>query len=332
MRSASAIALAVAVAAGAMVSLQSYVNGRLGGVLGSAQTAAAVSNTVGLVALVALVVITGAHRRAWRTVRAAGSGALRTWFFVGGICGALLVAVNTAGAPEIGVALLTVALVCGQATGSLAADAAGISPAGHQPVTVPRIAGIALAIAAVVVGSLGASVDPQPLILALAVLAGAASALQQSANGRLVQATREPLVAGAVNFAVGLVVLVAVALVATGLEPPRGYGGSPVLWLGGLLGAFVATAGAVVVRTLGVLRLALALTAGQSAGALAIDALAPAKGELIGAGTIIGVLLAVAAVAVSSLRRRSGGVDSGLAPEPEAPAGAEQSRGSSVVR
>ena len=64
------------------------------------------------------------------------------------------------GAPEVGVALLSVALVCGQTAGSLAADGVGLSPAGRQPVTTGRVAGVALTIAAVVASALGAQRAP----------------------------------------------------------------------------------------------------------------------------------------------------------------------------
>jgi transporter family-2 protein len=65
--------------------------------------------------------------------------------FVGGFSGALMVIVTTKAAPEIGVALMTVAIVCGQSGGSLLVDRVGLSPAGQQPVSAPRMVGVGLA-------------------------------------------------------------------------------------------------------------------------------------------------------------------------------------------
>ncbi len=56
---------------------------------------------------------------------------------------------------------------------------------------------------------------------------------------------------------------------------------------------------ALVVPVIGVLRLTLAAVAGQSAGALVLDVVSPAPGEAVTVGTVVGVALALAAVAVS---------------------------------
>jgi bacterial/archaeal transporter family-2 protein len=296
-RRATALPMAIAVAAGVTLAVQSYVNGRLGRTIGSAEVAAAVNNTVGLVALGAAAVITGAIPRALRHL-----DRVRGWHLLGGLGGAMYVVAGAVGAPEIGVALLVIALVCGQTAGSLGADAAGLSPAGRQAVTPGRFAGVLLTIAAVVASALGAKASLHVGILAFTVAAGVATALQQAANGHLARGTGEPLFAGAVNFLVGFVALLIVAAVANGLVPPHGWSAPPLEYLGGILGAAIATTMAVIVSRLGVLRMILALTAGQTLGGLALDLIAPARGEHVTAGTIIGVALAFAAVFVSGWR------------------------------
>ena len=75
--------------------------------------------------------------------------------------------------------------------------------------------------------------------------------------------------------------------------------GNPLLYAGGLLGAFVVVVGATAVLTLGVLRLGLAMVAGQMAGALIVDLIAPAPGEAVTVATVIGVVLTMVAVVVS---------------------------------
>jgi bacterial/archaeal transporter family-2 protein len=90
-----------------------------------------------------------------------------------------------------------------------------------------------------------------------------------------------------------------VVAIATGLTPAHGWSAPPLEYTAGLLGAAIATTMAVLVSRLGVLRLMLALTAGQAIGGLLLDLIAPAHGETVTAGTVAGVALACAAVLVS---------------------------------
>jgi transporter family-2 protein len=293
-RRATALPMAVAVGLGAMLAVQSYVNGRLGRSLGSAEVAAALNNAVGLVALGAGAVAIGAIPRALRSL-----DRVRVWHLIGGLGGAMYVVAGAVGAPEVGVALLSVALVCGQTAGSLVADGAGLSPAGRQTVTAGRVVGVCLTVAAVIASALGARASLHVGIIAFTVAAGVATALQQAANGHLARNTGEPLFAGAVNFATGFVALLVVAAIVNGLAPPHGWSAPPLEYLGGFLGATIATTMAVIVSRLGVLRLILAMTAGQAVGGLALDLVAPARGESVTAGTVAGVVLAFAAVIVS---------------------------------
>jgi bacterial/archaeal transporter family-2 protein len=299
---AKAAPTALAVLAGAGVALQSYINGRLGRSLGSGEIAAAVNNTIGLIVLIALVLITRAGPRARAALRTGAE--VKWWYFAGGLGGALLVSSAAIAAPRIGVALLIVAIVCGQTTGSLLADELGLSPAGRAGATPLRVAGVLLAVGAVAVSAFGARANLELGLIAFAVAAGFGVALQQAANGQLARATGEPLVAGMINFTVGLTALALLALVVTGFHTAHGWSAPPLEWIGGFLGAAIATGSAVLVSRLGVLGLTIAITAGQTAGALVIDLIAPARGEAVTAGTALGVLLAFAAVALTTLDRR----------------------------
>ena len=167
------------------------------------------------------------------------------------------------------------------------------------------MAGVVLTLAAVIASALGAHANVHLGLIAFAVAAGFASALQQAANGHLAQATGEPFFAGAVNFAVGFLALLVVAAIANGLSPPHGWSAPPLEYVGGLLGAGVATTMAVIVARLGVLRLILALTAGQAVGGLGLDIVAPARGVTVTAGTYAGVALAFAAVLVTGWHVRT---------------------------
>lgn len=297
------LALALAFASGGGIATQAYVNGRLASNLGSTELATAVNNVVGIALLLMLGLVTGALGRALR--RARGAPPSRWWHFAGGLCGAGLVYVSAKAAPEVGVAVLTVALVCGQTGGSLAVDGVGLSPAGRRSPTPARLLGVTLAVGAVLISTAGRKGNLDVPLLALAVLAGAATTLQQAANGHLTATSGEPLAAGLVNFAVGGALLVAVAVAATGGDAPGGWSAPAPQWIGGPLGVAAVVCASWAVASLGVLRLTLAVVAGQSAGALGIDLVAPAPGEAVTAGTVLGVVLTIMAVLISGRGRRA---------------------------
>ena len=294
-------AVALTIAAGGAISLQSYLNGRLGREAGSATVAAAINNMVAFLATLAIVLATRALPRARARLRAQGRPPV--WHFLGGLGGAALVLVSATAAPEVGVALLTVALVSGQTGGSLPVDAAGLGPAGRRPVTLPRVAGVLLAIGATVISALGARGNPDVLLLTLAFGAGALMTLQAAANGQLARETGEPWAASLVNTSVGFTVLAVVAIVTLATTAVNSMPHNPLLYIGGLLGAFVVVVGATAVQTLGVLRLGLAMVAGQMAGALIVDVVAPAPGEAVTAATVVGVALTMVAVVISGRAR-----------------------------
>lgn len=290
------VAIPLAFLAGVGVALQAYVNGRLSGEVGSTLFASLLSFAVGLLALLLIALPRRSVTKARQQLRAAG---FRPWYFIGGFGGAYLVSSSAAAAPTIGVALATVAIVAGQTSGSLAVDAAGLGPSGRQPVTGRRVAGVLLAIVAVVLSAVfgGGSGELHLGLLLLVGGAGVGVSVQQASNGRLQQASDSAVFAALVNFAIGTVVLAVLVL----LAHPSGLtlSAPPWLYLGGLLGTnFVLTAAATV-RVLGVLRLSLVAIAGQSAGALLLDGLDPAPGRSLSAATVVGVLLTIAAIGVS---------------------------------
>ena len=299
-----AAALAAAFGSGALVALQSRVNGQLGEVLSDALLAALVSFVVGLVVLVGAVAL----RPAWRS----RLGSIRTlpwWVRLGGLGGALLVAVAALATPLTGVALLTVGIVAGQTAGGLLVDGAGLSPGARRPLTAPRLAGALLCLVAVVLSVSGAGAEAaSPWLLVLIVVAGFGTAIQQALNGR-VRATTGAAVATLLNFGVGTAALVlavaAARLVGGGGGADWPGAGEWYLYTGGLMGIVFVAMAAVVVRILGVLRMGLAVVAGQVIGALVLDLTLPAAAHGIGLPTLVGALLTLVAVAVSGLSERS---------------------------
>jgi bacterial/archaeal transporter family-2 protein len=307
-------ALAAAAVAGAMVALQQRVNGELATELDDALATGLVSFATGLVAVAVVVLARPAARAAVAAVRQ-----VPWWARLGGLGGATLVTVAAAAAPVTGIALLTVGLVAGQTTGGLLVDRAGLTPGGGHRLTPPRLAGAALCLVAVAVAVSGSTPDGAagapagvvgsgaalagPLLLALVVGAGLLAAVQQALNGRVRLATGSAAVATLLNFAVGgaaLAAVVAVDTAVTGLPGGSWPGaGQWYLYIGGPLGAAFVAVAALVVRRLGVLRMGLALVAGQLLGALLLDLTVPVHGSGVAGLTVAGAALTLVAVAVS---------------------------------
>lgn len=298
------LALAAAGGCGALVAVQQRVNGELGAVLGDALLAALVSFAIGLGTVGLLVLLRPRQRRALRLVRS-----VPWWQRVGGLGGAFLVAVGAAAAPEIGVALLTIGLVAGQTGGGLLVDRVGVGPGGAHALTAPRLAGAALCLVAVGLATTGGGArDADPLLLALVVAAGLATALQQALNGRVRATTGDAGVATLLNFVVGTCALglgLALRALVVGVDVLAWPGIDRwFLYVGGPLGAVFVVVAAVVVKRLGVLRLGLAITAGQLVGAVLIDLALPTAQAGLSLATVVGAALTLAAVAVSGRQRR----------------------------
>ncbi|MGI8536552.1 MAG: DMT family transporter [Mycobacteriales bacterium] len=299
------LALLAAVLSGALVALQQRLNGELKTSLDDAVLTAVVSFGLGLLAVVVVVAFRPATRRALRLVRQV------PWQQrLGGIGGAFLVVVGAAAAPEIGVALLTVGLVAGQTGGGLMVDRMGLGPGDSHRLTAPRLLGAALCLVAVGVAVLGKGARAaSPLLLVLIVVAGLLIAVQQALNGRVRQRTGDAGVATLVNFVVGLTALALVAaidLLVGGLQTDQWPGLDRwYLYLGGPMGAVFVAVAAMVVRSLGVLRLGLAVIAGQLLGGLLLDIAAPVSAAGVDALTVAGVVLTFVAVLISGRGARS---------------------------
>ncbi|MDQ1687614.1 MAG: bacterial/archaeal transporter family-2 protein [Frankiaceae bacterium] len=297
------LVVGLALGAGVLAAVQARVNGELGLRLHDAYLAALVSFGVGWVMLVALV---GAHPRLRRALHRP-SQPTRWWYYVGGAGGATLVAVSAAAAPVLGVALLTVGQVAGQTSGSLLVDRLGFGPAGRHAVTMRRLAGAGLALAAVLLAMFGRGHGRVSAgYIALAVIAGLAVSVQVAVNGRLRQANGEVTVTALVNFTTGTTLLAvgAVALRATGHLPIGHWPWEPWLYTGGPLGATFVAIAAFAVRHLGVLRLALLTIAGQLLGAALLDIVLPAAGHGLAATTVGAGLLTLVAVRVAGSQSR----------------------------
>jgi transporter family-2 protein len=292
------MALALALLAGFGLAVQAFANGRLGTSLGSPACAAVANQGIGLLALGVAGVATGALKRAWRK-RKSGT-TFRWWHLAVCVNGAVNVTVASAAAPKVGIALLAVYLVGGQCAGGMLADRFGLTPGGRRRISLARVSGTLLALGSVALEAVGAQSRLGMGPTALAFLAGFGFPLVQAGVGQMTQLTGEPLFAGGMSFGIAGMGAIVLAGIATSVSPPHGWLAAPApQWIGGLIGASTVVVIARTVRLLGTLRLTLCIVAGEAFGGVALDLVAPVRGEAITAATVGSVLLVLLAIWIS---------------------------------
>lgn len=303
------VTLGAAVLIGVLTAAQARINGQLGLKLDDAFLAAFISFGSGLVIIAVLSTALPSGRRGVGVlVRGIRAGEIPWWMLVGGAAGAFTVATQGLVVATIGVSLFTVGLVAGQTVSGLLIDRVGFGPSGVVAVTMPRVAGGALALVAVALSFGGAGVGSIPLwMLVLPFLAGGGIAWQQGANGRLRDRVGTPLTATLVNFIGGTFLLGIATLIHVLIEgPPNGLSSEWWVYLGGAMGVtYIFTAAAIVAYT-GVLLLGLASIVGQLLAAVLIDLIWPtfdASGDLRSV-LVVAIALASVVVAVLPSRRR----------------------------
>lgn len=134
----------LAIAAGTSIVVQQALNANLRTSLNSAAWSGFVSYFVGLVCMIVLVVVlrdpipsaTIAARIPW-------------WAWSGGMFGAIFIGLGILLVPQIGAATFIALLVTGQMLASVAFDHYGLLGLAQRPVDLPRIIGVALLIAGV---------------------------------------------------------------------------------------------------------------------------------------------------------------------------------------
>ncbi|RBP64679.1 transporter family-2 protein [Brevibacterium sanguinis] len=292
------------IVAGAAMSLQGRANGILGPVLGHAVFAALLSFATGLLLVGGALLLSARSRAAAvRLFSLVRTGALPRWMLLGGCSGALVVIAQATTVPVMGIAMFTMAFVSGQVTGGLCVDATHLPPGGRQRLTFFRILGVLVVLAALTLGAWERLVLGVPLWAPLLPFAsGALTALQQACNGRIRAATGSAVVATAVNFAVGFLLLLALTgvLLASGVRW-TGFPGPGQWWilLGGVLGVVFIAFTSLTVRRLGVLLLTLFSLFGNLAGALLLDLAVPLPGSLVSTTTVLSAALVLAGIAVT---------------------------------
>ncbi|WBU37848.1 DMT family transporter [Homoserinibacter sp. YIM 151385] len=302
-----ALATAAAFAAGTLVALQSRLNGELGLRLGDGFLAALISFGGGFLLLTIGMLLRPAGRRGFREVRSAlAERRIPWWLVLGGAAGAFLVLSQGLTAALLGVALFTVATVVGQTISAAVIDARGLGTMHPKPITVTRLAGSVLALAAVG-WAVSARIDGDAPLWALVMpfVAGLGIGYQQAVNGQVRVVASSALTATFINFLVGSGVLAVLALghalvVRPELTPPAEFW----LYLGGPIGIVFIGGATIIVRITGVLLMGLATVAGQLVASVGLDLLAPSPGHEVAGSTILGTALTLVAVAIAAIPSR----------------------------
>jgi transporter family-2 protein len=309
---------------GALITIQSQLNGALARDLGTGLRAVALAALISFGSgLLVLTVFAAVHRPVGRGVVDLLAGVPQrrfpVWLVIGGLAGAFFVVSQGLSAPTLGITFFVLCFVAGQAVAALLVDHRGWGPNGKTALDVDRTVGAALAVLAVGISGAGlaTAVPFTALILLLAalpLLAGALNSVQQGINGRLA-ARVGAWVTTWNNFFVGTLGLVLFLLVALAL--PGDLTGLPAhlwLYLGGLCGIGFIWASSVTVRIHGVLVVGVFSVAGQVLTAAVVGAVL--SGSVPPLSTWLAVLTSlIGAAAVGLSQRRRTGQRGRIAPE-----------------
>jgi bacterial/archaeal transporter family-2 protein len=133
------LAYFLGIASGLGLTLQIGMNSKLRTVLQNANTAALISFLVGTAALVTLLIVTRTPMPARDTL-----ANVPVWAWFGGVMGAFYVAISTVVASQLGTASLLGLALSGQLAMALVADHFGWMGLPEHPITLTRLAGVAL--------------------------------------------------------------------------------------------------------------------------------------------------------------------------------------------
>lgn len=134
----------LALGAGISVAVQQVLNGNLRSVLNSPAWAGLVSYLGGLVTMAVVLVATREPVPSWKLVTA-----VPWWAWSGGVLGGVFILLMILLLPSLGAATLLALVVAGQMTAGIAMDHFGLFGLAQHPVSISRLAGIALIIGGV---------------------------------------------------------------------------------------------------------------------------------------------------------------------------------------
>ncbi|MBT5847880.1 MAG: DMT family transporter [Micrococcales bacterium] len=297
------LAISLSVVAGALIAVQSRVNGALGLELENGVVAALISFGIGTILISAVLFSLKPQRhKLLEMLKALTRGRLPLWLFFGGFAGGFFVMMQGLVAPTLGITLFTLAIVSGQALSALMLDSFGLIGMTKRVLSLARLVGALLALIGVVLfAGLGFEVI-SPLAV-LPFLAGFGTGFQQAINGRLAKQTESVLLSTYVNFVAGTLIILVTLLLVQGIPVTQSLPTNPWLYLGGVVGGAFIFLQVLVVRQIGVLALGLSLLAGQVVAALILDLLLPISAINFAPLNFLGVLLVVTGASLVVIRR-----------------------------
>jgi transporter family-2 protein len=297
------LAISLSVVAGALIAVQSRVNGALGLELENGVVAALISFGIGTILISAVLFSLKPQRhKLLEMLKALTRGRLPLWLFFGGFAGGFFVMMQGLVAPTLGITLFTLAIVSGQALSALMLDSFGLIGMTKRVLSLARLVGALLALIGVVLfAGLGFEVI-SPLVV-LPFLAGFCTGFQQAINGRLAKQTESVLISTYVNFVAGTLIILVTLLLVQGIPVIQSLPTNPWLYLGGVVGGAFIFLQVLVVRQIGVLALGLSLLAGQVVAALTLDLLLPISAINFAPLNFLGVLLVVTGASLVVIRR-----------------------------
>lgn len=290
--------MAFAVFIGVVLPIQTAVNSRLRGVLGSPLRASLGSFCVGTIALMIAVIVTGGTIGLSADVIAAQPW----WIWLGGVLGVIFLTGNIVLFPHLGSVQTVLMPILGQILAGDVIDSFGWFSSAAHPFTVARGVGTCIAVVGmllVVVGphlrraGLGAGAKPHDVspgegspeprrrrqwVWQIAGIGtGVLSAMQTAINGDLGTRLGSPVKAASISFFVGTVVLAILVVGQRALHPVARVEPSARprmqwwFWTGGVLGALFVYGNATLAPILGTGVTVVVVLLGQLAGSLAVD-------------------------------------------------------------
>jgi transporter family-2 protein len=282
---------------GALIVLQSRINGELSNQMGDSLEAALVSFGTGLI-FVSLISLFKKDIRLgiFDIFKAVKSKQIPSWRLCAGMLGASFVAMQTYVVPIAGVALFTVASLAGQTTISLWVDHVGLAGVIKSTISKRRVIAAIITIGAVAVSAWDRFSMSSFSILAitLAVFAGSLVGVQRALNGQINSFSKKSFATSQLNFITGFTFLTFLLLLRslfTDHSILNLTSGPWWMFLGGSIGVFYIAFSAVAVQYVGVLEFTLLSVGGMLFGSLLLDVIVPTAGTHISPYLIAGIFL-----------------------------------------
>jgi bacterial/archaeal transporter family-2 protein len=183
--------------------------------------------------------------------------------------------------------------VTGQNLSAIAVDTFGLFSAAKKPLSVSRIAGVAIAISGLATSAILGGINISWMVL-LPFISGLFIGIQQAVNGALGHESGSPIVTTFLNFLAGGITT-SLGLMIFRVDPTNiSWPSNPLLYSGGLIGILFIVIQVIVVRKIGVLVMATSLLSGQVIAAAIIDLVAPEGMFRLSAGSGLALIMVLA--------------------------------------